>query len=230
MAVRVSTKKKTIVRTGRPVDQNLRSRRREEILSASAKIFAELGYSKTDLQKVADILRIGKGTIYRYFPTKQILFLSTVDLGMKRLLETINRETEQIKDPIDRITRGMYTYLKFFDKHPEFAELIIQERAEFKNRKKPTYFEYREEALNHWRGVITGLIGKNRFRRIDFEVISDIIGNLLYGVMFNNFFTGKKKSYKSQVHDICNILYFGLFTEHERKHKKSVNNRNKVKP
>ena len=61
--------------------------RREQILDAAAEVFAQHGYRNTDVQFVADALQVGKGTVYRYFPSKEALFLAAVDRGMRRLTE-----------------------------------------------------------------------------------------------------------------------------------------------
>src|SRR2546430_155159 len=74
-------------RPGRPVDQDRCARRREEILEAAARLFAEHGYADADLQVLADTLGVGKGTLYRYFPSKQDLFLAAADRVMRKLRE-----------------------------------------------------------------------------------------------------------------------------------------------
>jgi len=50
---------------------DIKIRREEEILEAAAIFFAECGYSEADTQTLADRLGVGKGTIYRYFPSKR---------------------------------------------------------------------------------------------------------------------------------------------------------------
>ena len=47
---------------------------RDAILSAAAQLFARFGYRKTSIEDVAKRARIGKGTIYLYFATKEDLF------------------------------------------------------------------------------------------------------------------------------------------------------------
>ena len=54
-------------------------RRREEILAAAIHLFAVHGYAGTDTQLLADKLQVGKGTLYRYFQSKEDLFLAAVD-------------------------------------------------------------------------------------------------------------------------------------------------------
>ena len=131
-------------RRGRPRDDAAILKRREEILDAAVSIFARDGFRKADPQAVADRLGVGKGTVYRYFPSKESLFLGAVDRGMRQMKAAVDAAVADEGDPLQRIQRGTCAYLEFFDTHPEVCELLIQERAEFRERKRPTYFEHRD--------------------------------------------------------------------------------------
>lgn len=202
-------------RRGRPRVAGLAERRRREILDVAARVFAERGYAKTDLQIVADELGLGKGTLYRYFPTKRDLFLAAADSSMARLSEHVNSTVEQIDDPLERIKAGIRAYLAFFDDHPEYIELIVQERAEFKDRKKPTYFVHRDANIGPWRELVRGLIKSGRIRDVPVDRVTDLISQTLYGTIFTNLFTGRKKSLERQTRDVLDILFNGILSESE---------------
>jgi TetR/AcrR family transcriptional regulator len=51
---------------------------RDNILAAVAKVFAQRGYHGTDMGLVAEAVQSGKGTLYRYFRSKEELFLAAV--------------------------------------------------------------------------------------------------------------------------------------------------------
>lgn len=201
---------------GRPRDKSIAARRREQILDAAVELFAREGYRRADLQVIADTLGVGKGTVYRYFPSKERLFLETVDRGMRRLRASVDAAVEGIEDPLERIARGVCAYLAFFDGHPELCELLIQERAEFRDRQQPTYFAHREASLQRWRDVYRGLIVEGRIRDIPVERITDVVGQLLYGTMFTNYFTGRKRSPEEQAGDIMDIVLNGILTDRGR--------------
>src|SRR5262245_15928743 len=114
----------------RPADSLPAADVRQRILLRAAEIFARDGYRDTDLQVVADELGIGKGSLYRRFPTKRALFLATVDDGMRRLRGRVEGAIEGEADPLRRIERAVRAYLAFFDEEPRLVELLIQERAE----------------------------------------------------------------------------------------------------
>jgi len=200
---------------GRPKDEQLTARRSEEILDAAARIFAERGFANTDVQVVADELQVGKGTIYRYFPTKRDLFLAAVDRGMRRLREQVDA-CLRLSDPMEQVTAGIQAYLQFFTAHPEYVELFIQERAEFKDRDTPTYFKHRDANSSHWEQVVRGLMSQGVFRQIPVQRSMNVVGDLLYGTMFTNYFAKRKSSYEEQAADILDVILNGLLSDELR--------------
>src|SRR5262245_21634124 len=108
-------------RRGRPADEALRQRRRQEILDQATTVFARLGYQNTDVQLVADALPVGKGTIYRYCASKEVLFLAVVDRGIRRMQEAVLAATAGLEDPLERVARAIRAYLAFYRDHPECA-------------------------------------------------------------------------------------------------------------
>lgn len=202
---------------GRPVNEELWERRQTEILDAAAKMFAEHGYADTDTQALAEVLQVGKGTIYRYFPSKRDLFLAAVDRVMRRLREHVDAAVADVADPLDRVSRAIRAYLAFFAENPAFAELLIQERAHFKDRKKPTYFEHRDANIGPWRELFRGLITAGRVRDVPVERITDVLSDLLYGTMFTNYFTGQRRPAEVQARDIFDIVFRGILTQAEQK-------------
>ena len=78
-------------------------RRREQILDAATKLFSEKGYADTDTQLLADQLKVGKGTLYRYFPSKRELFLAAVDRVMRDLRDRVDASIVGIEEPFARM-------------------------------------------------------------------------------------------------------------------------------
>jgi AcrR family transcriptional regulator len=191
--------------------------RREEILEAATTLFAERGYAKTVTDDLIEKLGVGKGTLYRYFPSKRELFLAAVDRVMRKQRERVDAAIAGIDDPLERIAEGIRTYLAFFADHPEFVELIIQERAQFKDRKKPTYFEHRDRNAVRWRKLFGSLIVEGRVRDVPVERITNVISDLVYGTMFTNYFTGGRKSFEEQTQDILDIVFHGILSDSERR-------------
>lgn len=201
---------------GRPKDAERTERRQREILDVATHVFANSGYAATDVQVVADELNVGKGTVYRYFPTKEQLFLAAVDQGMQKLTQTVDAAAEKAEAPIERIECAIRAYLKFFDRHSDILELVIQERAYFRNRKQPTYFAYRDANIERWKELLRELIQAGVVRDVPVERLTDVISDLLYGTIFTNHFAGRRKSLASQCEDVLDVAFHGMLVPRKR--------------
>ncbi len=200
----------------RAVGEALWDARKEEILTEAARLFAEHGYSDTDTTLLAETIGVGKGTVYKYFPSKRALFLAAADRVMRMLREQVDTRIEHLDDPLDRIAAGVREFLRFFGEHPEFVELLIQERAQFKDRTRPTFMEHRLMNVERWRDFYRHLIAEQRVREIPVEGITDVVGNLLYGTIFTNYFSGQPKGAEEQADHILNVVFCGILTTQER--------------
>src|SRR5271157_6104377 len=79
--------------------------RKEEILRTATELFAEHGFSDAMTQVLADRLGVGKGTIYRHFPSKRALFLAAADRVMRTLQDRVNTNIAGIDDGLERLER-----------------------------------------------------------------------------------------------------------------------------
>jgi AcrR family transcriptional regulator len=85
----------------------------------ATRVFAEIlavasgFYRQADVQVVADRVGVGKGTVYRYFPTKEALFFGAVDAGMRALVECVDAAANELDDPVEHLKRGIRSYLGF---------------------------------------------------------------------------------------------------------------------
>lgn len=79
----------------KPDTEKKRRRRKEarpaEIIAAAMRLWGERGFAATRLEDVAAGADIAKGTIYRYFPSKEALFEAALQA---RIVATMDRATE----------------------------------------------------------------------------------------------------------------------------------------
>ena len=198
-----------------------RTQRRQEIVETAARLFADWGYAGCEMERVASELGIAKGTLYLYFPGKQELFFACVDWAMTQLQVAVRAAAnEGGDDPFAQISRAVRAYLVFFHEHPQFVELLIKERAIFRDRKRPTYYEHRDANRGYWRELYGELIRTGRLRGdLNVEVLLDTIGNLLYGTMFTNHFLGPSTTIDEQHRAMLDVIFRGILSDKEREGK-----------
>jgi AcrR family transcriptional regulator len=202
---------------GRPRDEGLTARRQEAILEEAARLFAEQGFAAADVQELANRLAVGKGTIYRYFPSKEELFRAAVDRGVRGLNEYLEARVAGVADPLERIEQAILAYLVYFDEHPELPELFIQERAQSRGGRMPAYFANREAAAEPWWDLYRGLVAEGRVRDVADAADLGTVNDLMYGTILANHLTGRRVSPQRQARAIIDIVFQGILTDAERR-------------
>jgi AcrR family transcriptional regulator len=194
-----------------------RSRRRSEIVAAATRLFAELGYNACEMDRVASELQIAKGTLYLYFPGKQDLFFACVDQGMQDLQAELQAAIQGDDDPFRCSAKSVWAFLQFFDQHPEHIELLIQERAIFRDRAQPTFFVYRKARRARWQDLYQSLIDAGRLRNdLAVDDLLDAMSNTLYGAIFTNYFAGRSVSLCQQYRALIELQFRGVLSDAER--------------
>jgi AcrR family transcriptional regulator len=72
----------------RPALRARYDRRREEIVSAAARILARRGYDQTSVPDLAEAIGVSTGSLYHYFASKEELLVAICDQLLEPLLET----------------------------------------------------------------------------------------------------------------------------------------------
>lgn len=101
--------------------------RKEMILDAALEVFADVGYANGDVDQIAHLAGIGKGTIYRYFASKEKLFLALVDRGYEQLHEKMCASSDHTGPIKQRLKNGMAAHVEFFIDNPLYYRIMMLE-------------------------------------------------------------------------------------------------------
>ena len=109
------------------------ARRKEEILQAAITVFAEKGYHSASIADIANDLKIGHGTIYRYYKNKQAIFDAVVNSILQKLTTVVQDEPpntdslEQYKEQIIRISDRL---ISIFQTDQRIARIALYETTD----------------------------------------------------------------------------------------------------
>lgn len=184
--------------------------RQSEILTVASRIFSEHGYQLADVQAIADAAGVGKGTVYRYFPSKEALFKATIHRHLDVLNHHIEHALHSVSDPLDKIKSVMLAYLTFFEDNPYIIELFAQERAEFRAQAESTYFNRMKENRGEWLSLFHDLKNNYDCRDIDAEEMMDVCSNIMHGVVMVVESPVPRRSAKERVDTIFKVYTQGV--------------------
>ncbi|MGA9872910.1 MAG: TetR/AcrR family transcriptional regulator [Rhodococcus sp. (in: high G+C Gram-positive bacteria)] len=101
------------IKRGRPPEHGLADRRRQQLVSCAAEVFAERGYERTTVTMLARRAGVGQGTVYRYFDSKRDLFDSVFDHATEHLFASM--DTTVLLEPIDSVQEFLSTVTRLGD-------------------------------------------------------------------------------------------------------------------
>lgn len=185
----------------------------QAILDCATRVFARLGFRDAEMEVVAEEAGVGKGTVYRYFGSKEDLFLAAADAGMKKLEERIYRAVEGVDNTVDLVWRAASAYAGFFQEHPELVEIFIQERAAFRGSIPATHLVYRDKN----RGVLEELLRQGieagEIRPIDVREATRALANVLYGTVVCGCLEGSSEKLPQTAEPAIEIFLRGILVD-----------------
>src|SRR3990170_3831945 len=125
---------KTQVRPTRAADR--RARKRAQIIEAASRVFAARAYHLVRMEEVARGARVGKGTLYRYFPSKEDLYLAIVDEAFGLLIDRLEAERAAAAPPATTLCRMIEAIIETFARHLPSFRLIHRGEGRLFLRKK----------------------------------------------------------------------------------------------
>lgn len=189
---------------------------RSRILKAALDEFSDKGFHHSTIDTIAERAGIAKGTVYRYFKTKDELFNALKEDSMTEFLEEAKRAVGQETDVLKILDCVIRSYLGFFEKNSAFFKVIIQEQKDFGR-------EFSEKFINElilafpglkracWKASRQGKLKQMNY----FTVFFGIVG-FLNGVIQKWLHEGCAGSLLDEVETVKEVLFHGFAVSPEK--------------
>jgi AcrR family transcriptional regulator len=182
------------------------------ILRVALKVFAKEGFANADVQVIADLAGVGKGTVYRQFGNKEELFLATVKASVEWLAEYVGEAvdlSDSTAEFLRQVARACATYVQ---KNPQTIEIMIQERAVFRESVFPTAIMYRADSVAALETMIGSAIDRGEFRQTDPTLAMNAFLDLLYGALVYGCLAGGRRTLVERIMGEVEVFLQGLLT------------------
>lgn len=144
------------------------------ILEAAAELFTEKDFHQVLMEEVALRARVGKGTLYRYFPTKEDLYFATIFEGWDRLreeLEEVLREERSLGEILEKTVRQILVY---FWQRRHFVTLVYRLEHKSSGKEKADWRRRREGIVRLVEGVLKRGIASSPLSSGDARLLTEI--------------------------------------------------------
>ena len=100
--------------------------KKDQIANGALTAFAQLGYSETTMDAIAEMAQVAKGTLYYHFSTKEELFLYVIEKGVKMLIYHVDNVMQNEELSLeDRILNVLDEHLRFFSENQDLCFLLL---------------------------------------------------------------------------------------------------------
>ena len=157
----------------------------KDILESAIKVFAEQGFHKAKIAKIAEIAGVATGSVYVYFKNKEDILLKIFDQLWGKLyseLSTIQNSSDM--SSIEKVDAMIDLLFDVFTENPSTAVVFVNEQNQLMRSNQTQFTHYYEKFLDQGmvvlqEGVNAGLfsiaVDEQIFRHFIFGAIRNLL-------------------------------------------------------
>ena len=189
---------------GRPPTPGLR----EAILAAGERVFTRRDYHQVQMDDVAAVCGVGKGTLYRYFPSKQALYMAVTFDGIERLRDEIAAAVAAADSATQAIEDVVRRTLEFFWDRRGFFALIHRQELE-PDADVREWFAQRAALTRLVEGTIRRAIADGDLRSVDPRIATEMLFGMMRAV---NRYRTRADGFETLVQAVVDAFLRGVAT------------------
>jgi len=197
--------------------------KRERIISAAKKSFAEKGFSAVGIREIAKHAGINSATLYHYFKNKEELYAAVLGKTFEEILSIMG---EIARMPHTDIPDGMliresiYRYMDFLNDNRDFLKIMIHELnldsdliSIISKRYMKEFFSQTEEFIAEQQEMAGDIIRQNSAKHhlissIGLCVVHFLLAPILEAIEGEDQFTRKKLDERKEA--IVDLMLYGM--------------------
>jgi AcrR family transcriptional regulator len=132
---------------------------RRRILEASKEIFFRDGFMDANLDEIAELAGVAKGTLYRYFDNKAQIYLAVLSRKARRFEKKLQDSLDPQATPVDALVRVSRFYFQHYVENPDYFQIFWAIENQAVIGELPP--EVVEEVVRLWEeslGILAGII------------------------------------------------------------------------
>lgn len=162
-----------------------RQRRRSRILASATELFASRPYPLVSMDDVADTARMGKATLYRYFPSKEDLYVAVFDVVLDELNGKLDAAAAEGGGPSAILRRMIGILVPALGDHFRGLRTIDEGVMHAAERKRRLFRNRRHVITGHVEETIMAGVASGEFRGIRPAACAHMIVGMIWSLSVN---------------------------------------------
>jgi AcrR family transcriptional regulator len=148
---------------------------RAAILRCAAEVFSERPYHEVLTDEISARLQIGKGTLYRYFASKEELYFASIVDGLQGMQDAIDATLGE-HEPLDSTIEALaHTIISYFWARRDFFVLLYRHEAKLDPSERAEWQKGREAIVSGVGQRLAAELGDGVDPRIAVEMLLGMI-------------------------------------------------------
>ena len=153
---------------------------KERILVSAEKLISQMGAAETTISKIAADAGIADSLVYQYFKGKDDLLFSIAHRKMKVFLEIVEDQLQGIIDPISKLSKIIWCSLRYHDKNPDYAAIMMFECHSKKNFYNTPAYHLHQQIFSRVYDILIQGVAAGVFRDdVDMAIVKEIITGII---------------------------------------------------
>ncbi len=190
-----------------------KDKKRKNIFNAAIQVFGEEGYHKATVDKIAALSGVGKGSVYRYFNSKEELFEQLLSEEYQKIVKRINLIFSKERSVLDQVQEMIEFWVGFIDDNPLIYRLIQSEDITEIGDKRVMFYEYISSHLPMLKERIIALNKDKKIKTTSFYTVFYGIFGFIDGVVHKWMRSGMKYSLRKEIPVIMELVFNGFVGE-----------------
>ena len=153
------------------------------ILKGAKKLFIEKGIEQTTIRNIADEIDYSIGTVYVYFKDKNAILHDLHSIGFQELGGYF-QELFSVEDPMERLRKMGFMYIKFALENSEMYDLMFNLKApmEFLENSDNEDWDEGAATFSLVKKTVDECINNGHFKGHNVEPLSFMVWSLVHGM------------------------------------------------
>jgi len=180
---------------------------KEKILSAAEELIAQNGSSETTISKIAEKAGVADSLVYQYFNGKEDLLFSIAYRNIKIVFELLDEQLQGIIDPISRLSKIIWYFLNYHDRHPRYAKIMMFECHSKKAFYESPAYQLHQRVFGKVYEILMQGVEKEVFRNdVDMNLVMEIITGMIGAEILNTLNTREVTEGSRDLDDIMALI------------------------
>lgn len=183
---------------------------RKKIINTAGQIFSRFGFRKTTMDEISKALKMGKSSIYYYFPGKEEIFEAVVLNEANILRNELTKAIKSVDSPLEKMRNYVFVRMKAFEKLSNYYNAIFDKNLDHFDFVETIRAKYDREELAILRLILYDGARKKVFSVTNSEFTALAVQTALKGLEVPLFWKKKEVDIEERLNGILDVLFYGI--------------------